>query len=227
MSSRDKILGRVRNSLYATEGDPARQATAAARIERHQRQPIPQRVAGKDSAALRQLFREQLESVGASVVDVADAADLPAAVSEYLRSKNLPQAVRMGADAQLATVPWANAPALEIASGRADPSDTASVSHAISGIAETGTLMLASGPDNPVTLNFLPETHIVVVDAKDVVGPYEDGFEKVRALFGPGQMPRTVNMISGPSRTGDIGGRIVMGAHGPRRMCVIVVENGL
>jgi L-lactate dehydrogenase complex protein LldG len=75
-----------------------------------------------------------------------------------------------------------------------------------------------------VTINFMPENHIVVVRAKDIVGPYEAAFERVRALYGKGAMPRTVNMISGPSRTGDIGGRLVMGAHGPKRMCVILVE---
>ncbi|MEM1307832.1 MAG: LUD domain-containing protein, partial [Pseudomonadota bacterium] len=83
------------------------------------------------------------------------------------------------------------------------------------------------GDANPVTLNFLPETHIVLVDAETVVGPYEDAFDAVRARYGKHHMPRTLNMISGPSRTGDIGGRLVMGAHGPRRMLVIVVEDGL
>ncbi|MEL6226223.1 MAG: LUD domain-containing protein, partial [Pseudomonadota bacterium] len=79
----------------------------------------------------------------------------------------------------------------------------------------------------PVTLNFLPETHIVVVDQNAIVGPYEEAFDRVRTRFGDGKMPRTVNMVSGPSRTGDIGGRIVMGAHGPRRMMVVIVESGL
>jgi L-lactate dehydrogenase complex protein LldG len=74
-----------------------------------------------------------------------------------------------------------------------------------------------------VTLNFLPENQIVVIRARDIAGPYEDAFDRVRQLYGKGTMPRTVNMISGPSRTGDIGGRLVMGAHGPRQLCVIIV----
>jgi L-lactate dehydrogenase complex protein LldG len=84
--------------------------------------------------------------------------------------------------------------------------------------------MITSGADNPVTINFLPETHVVVVEDKDLVGPYEAALAKVRAKFGKGLMPRTVNLISGPSRTGDIGGKLIMGAHGPRRMCVIIVR---
>ncbi len=42
--------------------------------------------------------------------------------------------------------------------------------------------------------------------------------------YGRHAMPRSLNFISGPSRTGDIGGRIVLGAHGPRRLAVIVVK---
>ena len=75
-----------------------------------------------------------------------------------------------------------------------------------------------------MTLNFLPETHIVVVEEEDIVGPYEDALAKIGARFGKGQMPRTVNMISGPSRSADIGGRLVIGAHGPRRLCVVIVK---
>ncbi len=70
----------------------------------------------------------------------------------------------------------------------------------------------------------MPETSIVVVEESDLVATYEDAWQCIRARFGDRAMPRTVNLISGPSRTGDIGGQIVMGAHGPRRMCVILVR---
>ena len=60
--------------------------------------------------------------------------------------------------------------------------------------------------------------------ASDLIGGYEGAWEKIRARFGAGAMPRTVNFVSGPSRTADIGGQLVMGAHGPRRLCVILVR---
>ena len=88
---------------------------------------------------------------------------------------------------------------------------------------QDGTLVLASGADNPVN-SYLPETHIVVVEDKDLVGGYEGAWDKIRARFGRRAMPRTVNLVSGPSRTADIGGQLVMGAHGPRRLCVILVQ---
>jgi L-lactate dehydrogenase complex protein LldG len=107
--------------------------------------------------------------------------------------------------------------------GRAHPDDEVSLSYAVAGAAETGTLVLASGPDNPVTLNYLPETHMVVLDAATLVGPYEDAIDIVRSRFGIGVMPRTLNLISGPSRTSDIGGKTVMGAHGPRHLAIFIV----
>ena len=202
--------------------EAARRATAMAHIASPVRHPLPARVA-KSHPDLVRLFRQQLETSGATVIEVADAADVPEALAGFLRQNNLPQRVRAGADAYLAVIPWQNVPALEVTSGRAELSDEVGLGAPVAGVAETGTLVMASGPDNPVTLSFLPETHVVVLEAANVVGPYEDAWNKVRERFGTGVMPRTVNMISGPSRTGDIGGRIVMGAHGPRRMCVILV----
>jgi L-lactate dehydrogenase complex protein LldG len=89
--------------------------------------------------------------------------------------------------------------------------------------AESGTLLLASGPDTPTTINFRPETHVVVVDAGDIVGDYETVWDVVRERYGKGALPRTVNMITGPSRSGDIEQTIILGAHGPRRLHIVIV----
>ena len=158
-------------------------------------------------------------------IDAATPGDVPSAVARFLRSNNLPQRVRTGEDPFLAGLDWSKEPTLERQSGRAQPGDEAALSHAMAAVAETGTLVMTSGPDNPVTLNFLPETHIVVVAAQDIDGPYEAAFDRVRSAFGQGVMPRTVNLVSGPSRTADVGGKLVTGAHGPRRLCVIIVDN--
>jgi L-lactate dehydrogenase complex protein LldG len=83
--------------------------------------------------------------------------------------------------------------------------------------------MLVSGPENPTTLNFLPDTHLVVVDAKDVAGDYETLWQRLRAQFGPGMLARNVNLITGPSRSADIEQTLILGAHGPRRLHVMVI----
>ena len=140
---------------------------------------------------------------------------------------NLPSRIRYGDDPLLAGLPWREgAPTVERLSGPAEPADRGVAEPSPSaGVAKSGTLVLMSGPDSPTTLNFLPETHIAIVQADDIVGSYEDVFDRIRQAFGPGQMPRTVNMITGPSRTADIEQRLELGAHGPKRLHIIIVDS--
>jgi L-lactate dehydrogenase complex protein LldG len=131
--------------------------------------------------------------------------------------------IRRGDDPRLAACGFENERTLEVATGPSDGGDLVAVSHAFGAAAESGTLMLVSGPDNPTTLNFLPDTHVVVIDAKDVAGDYETLWQRVRDRYGAGSMPRTVNLITGPSRSADIEQTLILGAHGPRRLHVVVV----
>jgi L-lactate dehydrogenase complex protein LldG len=164
--------------------------------------------------------------VHATVAEADKPADIPALIADYLRQQNLPSRIRHGNDRLLSELPWREtAPTVERLSGRAEPTDEVSVSRAAAGVAESGTLILLSGPDNPTTLNFLPETHIAVVQGNDIVASYEDVFDRIRGAYGTGQLPRTLNMITGPSRTGDIEQRLELGAHGPKRLHIIIVKN--
>lgn len=221
--SRDAILARIRKSLHASAGD-SRMAAAGQRIAAPVRNLIPKRADKEHSELVRQ-FVGYLQGQTATVFQLASMAQVPSAVAGYLRAANLPPRLRLGGDAQLARIDWASEPALVIDRGAAAADDAVGMSMAMAGVSETGTLMLVSGADNPVTLAFLPETHIIVVPENRIVGSYEDGFDLVRSRFGGGVMPRTLNLISGPSRTADIGGKIVIGAHGPRRLCVAVVRD--
>ena len=221
-SRRAAMFDKIRTGISDGGTVSARRDAVETRLAGQTPHLIPER-AKKDRAGLVALFGEHLTGQSATVLAVKNEAEIPAAIAGYLRSTNLPMRVRMGEDARLAALPWSKEPTLTLERGRATPADEVGLSHAVAGVAETGTLVMASGPDNPVTVNYLPETHVVVVRAKDITGSYEAAFDAVRGKLGRGVMPRTLNLISGPSRTGDIGGRLVMGAHGPRRMCVIVV----
>lgn len=226
-TGREAIMKKVRAALASPQGaagDAARASGVAERLAGRPRHPTPSRVAGKSAEALVDTFATYLRGAAATVVEV-ETADVPSTIATYLRQSNLPSALRMGGDPYLAALAWDREPTLTRFAGRADANDEVGLSLAIAGVAETGTLILASGPDNPVTLNFLPETHVVVVRRSTVVAAYEDAWAQLRQRFPDGEMPRTVNMISGPSRTGDIGGRIVLGAHGPRRLCVIIARD--
>lgn len=220
--ARTAILDRIRTSLGAASGDADRLRAAEQRIAAHGRQLIPDRARGTTEDLAAQ-FGSFLEGQLATVIAAADARGVPAAVSRYLRDKSLAPMVRLGGDPALGAMPWETEHGLQIAHGAAAPDDPTGLSYALCGIAETGTLVIAAGSDNPVTLAFLPATHIVLVDRSAIVGSYEEAIDVVRQAFGAKGMPRTLNYISGPSRTADIGGKIVIGAHGPRNLCVVIV----
>ncbi len=225
MSSRDAIFARLRHQLAAGSSEEDRRKTASARIAGHAANLIPARARINHDEQVK-LFIAQAEAVQATVATLASHDDIPAEITGYLRRHNLPQAIRHGADERLMGIDWQGAaPAFNVSHGPADPVDEASLSHAVAGVAETGTLILTSGKDNPTTLNFLPENHIVVVRAADITGTYEEVWQTIRAGYGEREMPRTVNMITGPSRTADIEQTIELGAHGPRRLHIIVVAD--
>jgi L-lactate dehydrogenase complex protein LldG len=115
---------------------------------------------------------------------------------------------------------------LQIRRGRAEAKDRVSLTPCHAAIAETGTLMLISGALTPTTLSFLPETHIVVVHRDQVVATYEDGWDRLRTTANAEALPRAVNFITGPSRTADIEQHIELGAHGPRRLHIVLIEDG-
>lgn len=223
MSARDTILSKIRLATLDKVDDSPRRAAVSERLRTHPAGIVPARGQIERDARLA-LFVEKAEYVSASVVRVATSADVPSAVADYLRSKNLPQAIRRGEDPRLAALPFDGEPQLAVTVGPSDGHDLAGLSQALAGVAETGTVVLTSGRDNPTTLNFLPEHHLVVVSAEDVVGDYETVWARVRSIWGAGEMPRALNMITGPSRSGDIEQTILLGAHGPRSLHLIVVE---
>ena len=218
MSARETILARIKSRV--SKGDEAARVVAVdARLSRHAANLIPARGQGDIEHRIR-IFTEMMEAVGGTVEVLDDLGDVPEAVAAYLRQGNLPAHIRRGADAKLAKLPWHRAAAIEVAEGRAVDSDKASLTRAFAGVAESGTIIQLSGPDNPTTLNFLPEAHIVVLEAKNLHASYEEVWTRLRGR----PMPRTVNMISGPSRTADIEQTIVRPAHGPKNMHVIIVK---
>jgi L-lactate dehydrogenase complex protein LldG len=227
MSARDDILGRIRSGLGRGElaGDAA--AEVAARVAEHRRNLIPARAASLDAAGRVELFVAMADAVQTTVARVAKAIDIPAEVARYLAAENLPAELKMAPDPSLDAIPWGERPLLNIRRGRAEAGDAVSLTPCLAAVAETGTLMLVSGEATPTTLNFLPDTHIVVLHASQVVAGYEDGWDLLRRHpdDGPEALPRAVNFITGPSRTGDIEQKIEIGAHGPRRLHIILIDD--
>ena len=225
--SRTAILGAIRRGLR--RGPLAEDDALAlrARLTAHPRHLIPARSMLPRPQQVA-LFIANVEREFATLARVADAADVPAAVADYLAAQNLPPAVVMAPHPALRALPWADRPLLTLREGRAAPDDRVSLQHGFAGIAETGTLMLPSGPTRPTTLNLLAETAIVVLWASRIVGAYEEAWDWLRAeQVHDGKLPRNVMLVTGPSRSADIESVLELGAHGPRRLHVVLIEDDL
>ena len=217
--SRREVMAGIRRALGVTGAERPRQDAVASRLAQTPLGVIPAR--GQLTEADRvALFRHQAEKAHATVCIVGSPDLVPDEVARFLRELNLPATLRRGTDRRLAALPWERT-ALTLAIGPSEGADLNAISFALGGVAESGTLVLTSGPDNPTSLNFLPDTHVVVVHAAEIAGDLES---VLRRLPGAGALPRSVNLITGPSRSGDIEQTLILGAHGPRRLHIVVID---
>lgn len=212
MSAREEILARVRAGVSKPDAAGRR---ALAETWMRARSPGPQPVLAGD---LLGRFCEKAVSLASSVERLADYEQVPAHVAAWLVAQGLPLNAVTTLD--VAGLDWAEA-GLACRSGPAVDADATGISGCFCAVAETGTLMLLSGTATPASVSLLPETHIALVPASRIVGTMEEAFALLRSERG--QLPRAVNFISGPSRTGDIEQTIVLGAHGPCRVHLIVI----
>ncbi|MFO8005237.1 lactate utilization protein C [Thioalkalivibrio sp.] len=217
MSGRETVLAAIRRGLG--RGPLAESA----------RRALDQRQGATDSAPLlpklpqgplSQVFRAGLEKVSGSMSEVAAMDAVPDAVAGYLAGRGL--APEAAVAPSLESLDWPAA-GIQPTFGPTRGGDYAGVSLAWRGVAENGSLVLLSGPENPTSLNFLPDHHIVVLQGQDLVPHLEPVWAALRERGEQG-WPRTVNVITGPSRTADIELTIQLGAHGPRSLHVLLVD---
>ncbi len=220
MSGRAAVLGAVRRALRRGELPADQAELLRARLSAPPRQLIPARsqVGHAEQIAL---FISNVEREFGSVARVATGDAVPEAVAAYLAAQNLPSEIVIAPHPELRAMPWGDRPLLRLREGRAQASDAVSVQHAFAAIAETGTLMFPSAPERPTTLTLLPDTAIVVLMTERMVGAYEEAWDLLRDELG--DMPRNVMLVTGPSRSADIEQALELGAHGPRRLHVVLV----
>lgn len=214
MTARDTILGALRRGLAgqapAEKAGPARQAVL----------PIAEvRAAG----SLAGLFAARAEAAGCTLSRVGAMAEVPGAVRDYLAARQLPQVVQVMPAAAFGALDWAAA-GLEARAG-APPllAPCPSLSVSCGAIAETGTIALTSAAGGAgLGANLFADHHIVVLTPTDISATPEDFWRKTRQ----NRLPRSIMLVTGPSRTGDIEMTIELGAHGAKAMHVIIVATG-
>lgn len=226
--SKEAILGAIRRGLRRGPLPEDQAAMLRTRLAAHPRHLIPARSrVGRPEQVT--LFVRNVEKEFGTVARVPDADAVPDAVAEYLAAQNLPSEAAMAPHPELRAMPWDRRPLLRLREGRAAATDLVSLQHAFAAVAETGTLMLPSAPERPTTLNLLSDTTVVVLRASRVVGAYEEAWDLLRAertdALTDGFMPRNVMFVTGPSRSADIEQTLELGAHGPRQVHVVLIED--
>ncbi len=173
-------------------------------------------------ASLTDAFVQKALALSCTVDRVGQASQIVPAIAAYLGSSGLP--AHVVAWPVLSQAGWLDSLAahgVSLRLGAPTGDDLVGLSSVACAVAETGTLVLRSAPDTPASTHLLPETHIAVLSCDDMVLTLEDAFERLKASGQP--LPRALNLVSGPSRTGDIEQTIVLGAHGPYRVHLVLV----
>ena len=214
---RKQVLTNIRAALNRVGPLPDSVArTLQGRLSRPRANLKP--VIGADAIAY---FIDKLRSVSGKVTRVASIDQVADVVAGHLQNFDLGDAIVVAPDPTLEGIPWSNRLSVERRAGAGG--DRLTVTGAYAAVAETGSLVLLSGPHSPTTLKFLPVDHIIVLRESQIVAHIEDVWVRMRGDKQP--MPRTVNFITGPSKTADVEQTIQEGAHGPRRLHVILVAD--
>lgn len=167
-------------------------------------------------------FRERLQRNGATTRLARNRGEVVAAVAEFVAGRQSQRRFVAGHDARLAALPWRDRGLLP-RFGVVTETDRIAVSYARSGVAESGTLVLWTDRNNPALNNLLCDAQVIIVDRADLHGSLDDlwrdpGFDNRAAR------PRGLMLVSGPSSTADIAMKLVLGAHGPAAVHVIIVD---
>ncbi len=209
--SRAAILDRISKTLAHEAAADAPEIVQ--RIDKHARGPQPQW-----AQSARERFIAKLEKVAGTWAEVAAPENIVQAVAGYLAAHELPQTLAVAPHPLLDGIHWPEG--FQAERRRARGEDRVSLAVAYCGIAETGSLVLLAGPDSPATLNFLPDDFLCVLSESRIVPRMEDAWALLREERRG--MPRALNIVTGPSRTADVEQTIQLGAHGPRRLHVLL-----
>ncbi len=216
-TSRERILAAIGSSENADMRADTERLSISERLQRRPRGPLP-----KLPGDLEDAFKLQLQAAAATCSTVAADAQVEQQIGQqvlqWLQQHNEALTVTRAESETLDSVNWPEA--LEVSKYCDNSIDDTTVCEAFCAIAETGSLVMLSSRASPTTLNYLPDNFICLLNRQNIVQHIEDVWERVRTESAG--MPRALNIITGPSRTADVEQTIQLGAHGPRRMHVIL-----
>jgi len=217
MSAREEILKSIRTRL----GRGPLQSAVRRELERSMENTRPDLLPAKAQEANKVgAFVERASKEAVTVDRLAVLENVPAAVFHYLRAHGLPRRIVSAPDPVLEGLPWKETEGLELSGGPLSEDGQAVLTRCFAGVAEGGVTVTVSSQQHPVEFNFLAATQIVILEAGQLLGAYDEIWARLRQA---GTLPRAVNMLLGPSRSADIEQTLELGAHGPLRLHVLLI----
>lgn len=213
-NARENIFDRIRNANRHRVQSRS-EATIKERMQQHACGPQPQW-----QEDLLSRFVQKVRQSAASCETVYSAEEIVKAVTTYLSAQSLGQELVVAGTPFLQQLNWPATLSFEMRA--ATTQDKVVLVEAYAGIAETGSIVMCSNSESPTSLNFLPDHFLCVVQRNNIVDYMEDIWLRLRSEGG--ELPRAINIITGPSRTADVEQIIQMGAHGPRKVHLLLLE---
>jgi L-lactate dehydrogenase complex protein LldG len=90
-------------------------------------------------------------------------------------------------------------------------------------IAQTGSVLVTSRSAGGRALSVLPPHHVVLARVEQVLPDLPESFALLKRKYAP-DYPSFISLITGPSRTGDIERILVLGAHGPKKLTILIID---
>jgi len=222
--ARTDILARIREALQVKAPKPHFKSTAASGQAAQVAKPwLPD--GGDTTEASLVILAEQLAKLKAVLVRVPDEAAAGQAVADLARAKAWKQVAYHGAPLVRSVAAALPCPAWE-ADASFDKQKLEGCDAAITSceviVAQLGSILVSSASSGGRALSILPHVHVVVARVDQVVPDLATAIAQVQATHGE-KMPSMLSFITGPSRTGDIERILVLGAHGPKELFLVLV----
>ena len=228
MTARERMLGRLRAAV-PTSGSNL--ATDTAALDRRIDEHFDIRRGERPSVAAMVASMQAALNASHAEVFCTDTAGWPAWVASRLAAEGARRLLLDTArpeGAALARALPAGIAAIDfdrpIEAWKGELFDTVDAGFTVarSGLAATGTLVLAPDAGSPRTMSLVPPVHVALVYASTL---HPDLHSAVRAERWTDGVPTNLVMVSGPSKTSDIQQTLAYGAHGPRQLWVVIVND--